>query len=154
MINKKALSSVVVATLLIVIGIAAITIVAVNINTFLKSSSTQLSPTINCIDLQSKSTIQITSACLNEDTSEIELTIKRSLSNSEISQLDFLLSSDISSQTASYCCGLPDCESCALLKEGEQKTYFFPTSPSESFSKSVVSIGSCELDKKTISVCQ
>jgi len=151
MTNKKGISGVLVSILLVLLGIAAIAIISVNINTLIKSESAQISPTINCLDFQSSSIIKITNTCFNEESSEIEITLKRSFSDAEITQIDFILSSNSSS--ASFCCGLPDCDQCQVLGQGEQRVYFFPTLPSESFSNSIVSIGSCQLDTKTISKC-
>ena len=146
--NKKALSGIVVTLLIILLAIASISILSINVSKFIKSS-VNLSPRISCLEMQSYSSIKIEKSCLNSETNAIELTLKRSVSDFEITQLDFTLSPD--SESSSWCCGSPDCPYCSVLKEGETEKYLFFLEE-EAPSSAIVSIDACELDKKIISM--
>ncbi len=148
--NKKALSGIVVTLLIILLAIVSISILSINVNKFIKSS-VNLSPRISCLEMQSSNAIKIESSCLNSETNEIELTLKRSVSDFEISRLDFTLSSN--TESSSWCCGSPDCPYCSVLKDGESKKYLFFLDEEESPNSAIVSIDACELDKKIISQC-
>ncbi len=144
--NKKALSSVVSTMLIVLLAIASVSILAVAVNRFIKNDI-QLSPKLSCIDLQT-SGIAIKSACYNSSSNSIQTAIFRPLSETEISSIDFTITTD--SNSKKFQCGL-SCGSCSLLSSGETRLYTIPTQ--EKPSKVSISTFSCILDSKEVGDC-
>lgn len=150
--NKKALSSVVITVLLILIGIAAIAIISTFLISYLNDSSTQLSPQISCLDMQSQTILKINSACLNSENNEIEISLTRSISDIKIENINFILSSE--RESSSWLCSessnKQECGDCIVLNEGETKTYFFSLNANENPTSAIISIDSCKLNSREI----
>jgi hypothetical protein len=145
--NKKALANVVVLSLLIMLSVVAATILGVFVKNLVNQAN--LSPQINCIENQAENLIEIENACLNQETNELELTLKRNTQETELISLDFSVLSQ--GQSTEWCCG-KDCANCDIQNLGETKTYYLSmqTLNPESIT---VSIDSCLLDEKEIQDC-
>ena len=120
MSNKKALSETISVVLLVSVSLALFGVAALTINQFLNEPA--LSPTQSCAEINLKGIIQIKSACYNNQTREIEVFLARSLSNSDIGSLDFVLNTNMGSK--SWACSSNSCGNCAVLNAGEQKFYY------------------------------
>src|SRR3989338_1138117 len=118
--NKKALSDVVSTILLVSVSIFLFTVAALTINQLLNEPA--LSPAQSCAEINLRGIIQIKSACYNDQTREIEVFLVRSLSNSDIGSLDFVLNTNTDSK--SWTCNSNTCGNCDVLNAGEQKRYY------------------------------
>ncbi|MAG27998.1 hypothetical protein CMI47_20930 [Candidatus Pacearchaeota archaeon] len=140
MMNKKALSNIVAVSLIILLSIAAISLLSVYVFDIIKSPA--LSPEYSCLNLQLEPPIQIQKACYSSETSEIQLTLKRSSDDLTIDALDFILDNE------AWCCGV-DCPNCEILSQDTTKTYYFPET-SDSIS---LTFQNCLLDEQEIQAC-
>jgi len=142
--NKKALSNVLTTMLIILITIAAIAIIYKSITPIFLS----LSPAISCIEMQSQQILKIESACFNTRTNDLEIRIKRSLSETNIESIKFLIETGTASNL--FECSSNSCSNCLVLEKGQTKTYYFSSENSKEVS---IYISSCLLDKVKIGSC-
>lgn len=149
-INKKGLSGIVISVLLILLSIAALAIVFLYLTNFLNKEA-NLSPGVSCLQMQSSSPLEISSACFSSSNNEVQVSLKRSIQDLDINQIDFVLSSD--NDSSSWCCGIPDCQECQVLEKGKSKTYFFDLSDLRNPIRAEISVSSCGLDSVEISQC-
>jgi len=147
-LNKKGLAGAVAVVMLMMIGITAISIVAMYYNKILENSGSQLAPAFSCLEMQTSETIKIKNACYNPQTNQTEIKIERSIKEFQIPYLDFLISSD--DEESSWSCG-PSCGNCVLPKTGQTKTLFFKTEKQQT--EVTARISSCVLDKRKINLC-
>tara|TARA_Y100000310_G_C20639960_1_gene793340 strand:- start:133 stop:582 length:450 start_codon:yes stop_codon:yes gene_type:complete len=122
-LNKKAVSSIISVTLIIVLSVAAVSLLFSYTNKLSKSSLSTLSPTIDCIKLKTTS-----SACYNLQNQELEVTVSPGIDES-INYLQFSLSSGQGS--SSYGCGSSNdfsCSSSCIPPEDKKTKYFIPAS--------------------------
>lgn len=143
--NRRAVSDIVVTVLLVLIGIAALSIVAVYINGTIKSVS--LSPKLSCIDMQLQNVLKINRACYNSQTNEIEIAVQRAIADFNLEKINFVIDKGVSS--TSWVCQ-DTCSNCKIPEPGKQKTYYFLSEKADSVA---VSIDSCILDQKELADC-
>jgi hypothetical protein len=120
MSNRIAQSSLVSAVALIAIGLTLVGIIAYTI----KSAGPSLSP-IACTEENLQSSINIVSACIDNDKSEVRLSLSRDLTSPEITILDISMHS---SKDARWRCA-NTCGDCEVLNAGEEKTYYLNELP-------------------------
>lgn len=147
MMNKKALSSVIAVTLIILVSVIAVAIISTYIIKSVKS--VQLSPESSCLDLKINQALKIESACYNSSNNEVKTTINRGLNTQQISQIDFTVSS--LDKTERWEVG-GQCVNCKLPEEGESKTYYLDSTSTEKRTI-IISTSSCELDRIEIKPC-
>ncbi|MDO8564335.1 MAG: hypothetical protein Q7R87_04980 [Nanoarchaeota archaeon] len=147
MMNKKALAPVIATTLIILVSIIAVGIISTYVIKSVKS--VQLSPESSCLDLKINQALKIETTCYNIIDNEVKTTIKRAINTQQISTIDFTISS--LDKTEHWQVG-GTCLNCKLPDEGESKTYYL--APSD-FDKGelIISVSSCELDRKEIKPC-
>tara|TARA_Y100000034_G_C6527429_1_gene227198 strand:- start:50 stop:490 length:441 start_codon:yes stop_codon:yes gene_type:complete len=143
-LSKKAVSGIVATVVIMLIGIAAVAIVAVSIKSVV-NEDVLLSPA-KCLEMQTSPPLEITSACLNSETGRVELNVKRSRKELEISQIDFRIAED------TWSCG-PTCGNCNIPIPGNSQNYFFEPSILEQADSLEISVSSCLLGKKDIKPC-
>ncbi len=158
--NKKGLSEVVTTLALVGLAVVAVAIAGFSVLRAIESKANiQESPEYNCLNLQLDAVpaIEITNACLNTETKEFEVTVKRSaIKEIYISSLKFTLHSTIP-ESAWLCAD--SCGDCTIPSQGSSKTYFFTNSNQDNPEnpdtiKSVkVYLSECELDTKNIVEC-
>lgn len=145
--NKKALSSVIATTLIILVSIIAVTIISTYVIKSVKS--VQLSPESSCLDLKINQALKIESACYNSVNNEIKTTIKRNINTEQISSIDF--THVIENKKERWQVG-GSCANCKLPEQGESKLYNLAPSTFEA-GELIISVSSCELDRKEIKPC-
>lgn len=139
---KKGLSEVVTSVLLITVAILAVTIIAAVVKNTAKQ--VDFSPDKLCI--YDYNPLKIKSACYNQETSDLQVTILRNnIQQLEIKEFSFLVNSG--QDSSEYKCG---CNSCKILASGE-KTYFI--SQSVKPEKVSIKFNSCLLETKKIDDC-
>ncbi|MBU0957959.1 MAG: hypothetical protein KKF56_04080 [Nanoarchaeota archaeon] len=142
----KAVSQVVTVVLLIFISIAAIALIsAIIIPKMIKQPL--MSPEITCKDFKINSILQITKACYNEQTKDLEITLERRDSNPEITKIDFVLQYQENSEK--FTCD-NNCVNCQILGTGKKKYYFQSDSQPSSV---ILVINDCDLAPKKIFTC-
>jgi hypothetical protein len=146
-LNKRALSGVIASVLIILVAMAAIVVLGFAIKSLVQAPA--LSPKLNCLELQTSPPLEISKACYNSQTKEVQITVKRNTKDISISQLEFLIGSE--AQNEKWACGLSCGGNCVILSKGQTKTYFF--SPPEVPTESKVSISNCLIETKPITEC-
>ena len=119
--NKKAISNIMATMFLVLLTIMAVGVLWGFVKTTI--DKVDLSPEIDCLELKTKSSIQIKKACYNPTTSETKIILERALTGLEINNMEFLISSN--TNTNKYECGLSCGNGCTILHDGETKTYLF-----------------------------
>jgi len=134
-INKKGLSEVIAITIIILLGIIAVSAVYVAVYPII-----DLSPEISCAELSLTfpQPIEAKKACYNTATSQAELTIFRQTDH-EIKTINFLFSTG-----EKFYCG-EDCSNVRIPEEGETQTYYFSL-PYSSGMKLTYGINECPLN--------
>ena len=120
-LSKKAISELVATVIMITLAIASASIVSYFVIPMLSQSVT-LSPTVSCIELKTNSPINIEKSCYNQETKEIELTIKRTMSSINVSEISFIFRTNSNIKT--FKCS-ESCRGCKILNPGSEKKYFF-----------------------------
>jgi hypothetical protein len=147
-LNIKAVSDLIATVLMITLSIMAASIVSYFVIP-LVSQSANLSPAVSCIELKTSPPINVEKACFNKNSKEIELKLKRSMSESFISEMSFILKSD--SDVRSFKCG-ENCKNCNILNSGSEKTYYFNFQNFKDYIDLTYTIDGCEI--KTIRINQ
>jgi hypothetical protein len=144
-LNKKALSNIVISILLVLLAIIAVSFVALTLNKLIKPN---LSPELSCLDLQIGQSIIIQKACYNSTTSDVEVTLRRSI-DTEIDSLDFTI--NMQGESSSWSCS-SFCSDCSILGKGEIKTYYFHVENFNNNEENTIKVltGSCLLDSRNI----
>ena len=115
-IKKQGQVSIISIVSLIAVSIVLIVVLISSFKTYTPS----LSP-IACTQENLKPSIQITSVCFDQNKNELQVKLKREITSSEISILDFNLISP--GNTAKWRCA-NSCGDCEILNAGEEKTYY------------------------------
>ncbi|MEK6856316.1 MAG: hypothetical protein AABX66_04125 [Nanoarchaeota archaeon] len=116
-INKKGISNVVATVLIILVSVIAISAVYVSLKPALTAS---LSPAISCLDLKLNSLLEVQSACFNNNTKKIEISIGSMTNLNGVNSIDFGL--DENGYTVyNWICG-GSCSSCQF----EGNKYYLP----------------------------
>jgi hypothetical protein len=146
--NKKAVSSIIVAILfiLLVVAIAAI------IMHFIINIGPLLSPGSGCSELKNSAQISIGKACFNNITKEYEINVQR-FGNIDILSMEFMINNG---NISFWKCG---CASCTIVGNGEIKTYYI-SAPDLVYNGDAnigpgasLIINECELSSKNITLC-
>ena len=151
--NKKGMAEIVTTLLLVAITITSVTLAGASIYKVLNQANPLESPEYACLDLQllQEKPVSITSACLNQQTSEVEIKVKRSaLFEGLASSIKFEFSSTIPEST--WTCD-NSCDSCVLPEKGQAKTYFFTLENPQSLDNVNLYLNDCPIDKRSLSVC-
>ncbi len=117
--NKRGLSEIVALVLVMLITILAVTILAGVLIRIAKAP--QLSPQYNCLQESIKQSLEVQSTCYNPQTKDVQVKIKRSLQNSEVQSINFILKDQIISKE--FQCG-NFCGSCQIVQQGNIQTYY------------------------------
>jgi len=145
-IGKKAISEVIATVFLITLSIAAASIIGYFIFPMV-NQATNLAPTVSCIELKTSPIITISNACFNEQTREIELTLKRDTKEITINTISFIVRSI--DHVKSFKCGL-DCSNCNLLNKGTEKKYFFSFPNFKDYVDLTYALDDCEIKTERI----
>lgn len=140
-INKKALSEIVTSIFLIVVVLAAVSLIGVLIKNTI--TPVKFSPEDLCIN---DPELKITSLCYNQQNSDLEITISKETSEN-IEQFYFIVGN--SQETQTYCCGT-DCKNCKIPVT-EKKYYIYSNEKPEQVS---IRLKKCVLSTKQVSICQ
>lgn len=141
--NKKAISDIVANILIILIGIMAVSILWISVESTIQKPF--LSPQNNCFQENFNPPISIEKVCFNEITKDIELTIK--LSTTNISELNFIL--DSSGKSKEWQCS-NSCGDCTLPEPYSTKTYYFQNDNTNLKDKIFLIANSCLISKAEI----
>ena len=140
--NKKALSTIIATTIIILISLVAITMLWMSVKKL--TERVTLSPEISCLDIKFDAPITIKSLCYNSETQKIETELKRNIEDIKINSIYLL------SDASEWRCGV-ECQQCILLKQGETKKYFLD---SEQKPKEItLKIENCIIETKDIISC-
>ena len=145
-INKKGLSSVIATVLILLITVAAFTILSASVLKLVRDPS--LSPKFSCFDLQFNRAVTVKSACYNQTSKEAEIVLQRFIDKDlEVPSLKFVINSD--SHSSSWDCS-NSCSNCRILDAGRVKKYYFPISNLGTNGKVSITAPNCLLDSKVI----
>lgn len=145
--NKKAISAIISAVMMILIGIVAVTMISVYI--YDATNSLQLSPEVSCLELKSTQSFTIEKACYSQDSKEIEILIKRSFNSPDLESLN-IISTSINETEKWEIQG--NCKHCKLPDKGNSEWYYISSNFIEDKTLSLYSSG-CVLDSKKINIC-
>ncbi len=146
-VKHKGLAPVVGVVLIILIGVIAVA--ALGVYVFKIKDAPQLSPTVTCLDAQTRSPVRITSACYNATSKGVQLGLYREDVGFAYSSLLFTLEGTGSS--TSWTCG-EGCGLCSLGALGTTKQYYsLPLDAMPSILK--VLANGCELVSRDIGIC-
>jgi len=147
--NKKALSQIITSILLVALVISSIIIISSVILNIVKKPLS--SPEFSCINLLSKSILELNSACYNPSSKDIEIKVKRKPSDNYIDSLTFNIIKSDNAQSL-WTCG-NSCGGCIIQDSGETKTYFFSQENPDLQVKVELYSYSCKLDEIEITEC-
>ena len=148
--NKKAVSEIITSVLIIVMAIAAVSIVSVYVFS-LTSNAPALAPQINCIEMQKNRALIVTLACFDEDTNEIEVMLFRASQVNKLGQVEFVLSDGVNEKVQK--CGELICGSCSLPEPGRTERYFLSSDNPEKITKVSVSSEGCFMNAVSVRKC-
>jgi len=137
--NKRGLSNLIATVFIILLSMTAITILSTQILSLIRSPA--LAPEASCPVIISKKLIQVTNACYNQETGEIELTLIKNHNEININSLRFLLDGE------SYLCG-DSCGTCQIIASDLQ-TYYFDKKANQV----TIFIDNCLTETKEINNC-
>lgn len=152
--NKKGLSNVIVAVLLILIAVVAVSLIWIILNDVLHIiNKVSLSPSSfkNCLDMQTENTIKIEKACYNVQTEDIEITLLRQSSQAIIDNLNFLIGVD-SGDVIKYTCS-SNCNNCEILSEAQNKIYYISPGKEQMPKTVKIAVGDCGLGEENLINC-
>ena len=146
--NKRGVSGVVTTVMLILLGMAAVSIAGVYIMQVVKSPA--LSPELSCFDMQVNQDFQVNGACYNVSDGELMVIVQRSFEDLGISSFDFVFGGD--GDSTSWRCG-GTCGFCKVLDSGEMRKYYFDFSDLDKPKEVEIRIDSCGLAKTKVTTC-
>lgn len=141
-INKRGLSEIVTVVLILTLTILAVTILASVVIKIAKAP--KLSPEYNCLDVKIKNLVTIESSCYNQNTQDIQVSLKRNLQNLEIKNIGFIINNQ------EYICG-NFCGNCNIVSNGNSETYYIFQSERPEDIK--IKINNCLISTKKITTC-
>ena len=141
-LNKKGISEIVQITSIIALSIIAITMIWGYVSYLSNIASNQLSPTVDCLQLQTR----ITSACINSE-GNIEVTINKAITD-KITRVNLVGDNNFKAS-----CG-ESCSTC-LLQESDSKKIFLENSNLQEGNKIYLTTDSCRtpLSETAITLC-
>lgn len=116
-INTKAQSNVVATVIIVALSIVLVGILFYSINNL---ATPALSP-VACTEENLDPSVELTSVCLDQDKSQIQITLDRKITSSDISTIDFNFKSDNTNGKWRCFAGCGDCD---VLGSGEKRTYY------------------------------
>ena len=143
--SKKAISQVIATVLMILLALIAVGTIWITTKNVV--DKVQYSPEIQCMEMTKNPTIRILKSCYNQETEDVEVTLKRAINDFEINKLNFVIDSQ------KFCCGKPDCTDCEILNPTQTKKYLFDFSEQPIPKKISLSIDECFISQKEIGVC-
>ena len=136
--NRKGLSEIIQISLITLLSIAALAFVWSYVTDISTDLEKQLSPTVDCITMQSK----IESACVDANGKVlVKLDVKE-----KINVAEFRINSE------SFYCGQNACSSCSISEEDKQTIYLEPAQAS-SQDRVVTSLNGCTPESFVINPC-
>ena len=152
-LSKKGVSNTISTVLLIMISIAAASLLLSFVMIIVDVES-QLGPATSCLDAQTARAIEIKSACLDYESEEIQIVIQRVASESMIiNALNFAVNTG--PNTYVYACGSNMCGGCQILQSGQIRTYYLPFPEDDPAAVQIGVNSGCLLDEVTsLRACQ
>lgn len=143
--NKKAISPLIVNTLLILLTLTTASILFLAINNIIKETAEEISlSAFSCIDLQKNPPLKISKGCYNKTLKEIQINLYRN-NDLKIQNMDFLINQGEERFSCGECC--PNCE---IISQGNKKYYIILNEKPESVS---LVIEDCVFEKTEIDYC-
>lgn len=123
--NRRGISAIVSVSAVILLAIIMGFIVSKGVDTL----SLSLSPALSCTEFAIKAPLSIEKTTYNENTGDLEVTVRRTLDATPLADLSFTLA-DSSGATHTWLCA-SSCRACTILEPGTTKTYRFAMSKPE-----------------------
>ncbi len=143
-LNRRGISNLVAAVVLILVGIVSVTIVFMSLNSF----AAKLSPQLSCTELEITNSLRIKSACYNSLSNEIEIVIDRGLQDDlSISRLEF------TGAGFNWLCGGACHSDCTVLDTGSSKKYYLSLEGRNLPEEVALGVNGCSLVSSKIDVC-
>ncbi len=150
MVNRRGLSEIIGASLLVLLALTA----SFGVFYYVKDSvDISSSPEVSCFDLNLESTFEFGSSCLDEDLGEIQTTVFHSQNDFGIKNIEFIFSGG--GETISrWGCG-ENHETCSLANHGTSKKYYFSEANAGAVEEVLLFEGrnNCLIDRVSLSVC-
>ncbi len=147
--NRKGIGNIIAIMVLTLLTIVATYSMYLYVHKILTDSEAQLAPQFNCLQMQTSLPAELISACYDSQKKEIQVRLKKRLSNYDVPQIDFISYSE-SGKTEKWSCGL-SCSECVLPSIENTKTLYFL--PEETPNKLDIFYGECKIDSITVSNC-
>lgn len=147
--NKKALSTIIATTLMVLVSIIAMSVMAVIVMNIVKKPN--LAPAFSCTDWQLSAPLYINSACLNQETGDLDITLSRGFELDEIDAITFISSSG--NQNLAWQCGGDSCSDCSVLESGTTRKYYFSFNGIERPQRIRMALFGCTFSERDVSVC-
>ena len=120
--NKKGLSEIIAIVIFIVLTMISVSLVFASVKTLLEKPEVQISPFVSCTQIL-QIPPKIGNVIYNEETGDVEVTVKRHSADDYTNSFDFVLKTPIESNK--YACG-PSCGGvCNIQNPGESKIFYF-----------------------------
>ena len=148
--NRKGLSDVVTAVMLILIGLAVVGLLATAVFNFVNPAS--FSPAFNCIDWKSNQVLTLDDVCYSSEDDEVLVRVKRTLDEGfDVEGFSFILESE-GGESFSFGCGSVGCL-CEVVGIGSSKNYYLDVSGLDKIARVVLGFEGCGLDSEKIEEC-
>ncbi len=143
-LNRRGVSNLVAAVVLILVGIVSVTIVFISLNSF----AAKLSPQLSCTELEIKNSLRIESACYNSLSNEIEIIVDRGIQDDvSIVRLEF------TGAGLDWLCGGSCSSDCNVLETGSSKKYYLSLEGRSLPEEIVLAVNGCSLVSSKIDIC-
>jgi len=150
-INKKAISNIVVSMILILLITISVTILFISIKE-MTSQETLASPS-HCIDLQAYPPIQTQGVCYNLETKDVEANLIRKNNEVNIKSLEFVIDFKDEFYTDAWVCCEDECDNCKIHEQGTKTYYLKYQDESKIPTKFSLNIEGCLIETKEINNC-
>jgi len=144
-LNKNGLSDVVTSVLLIFVAVVAV--IAISAIILKLVNNPQLSPEASCATISIKNPVEIYKVCYNQETKEVQAILKRNSEEININLIEFILNSQIESNT--WACS-SECPNCNILKSEQTKTYFLSSEKPETLA---INVNNCPVQSIKVNNC-
>lgn len=145
-LNKRGLSTVVSAVIVIMISALLAVMIGYGIKEFTEVS---LGPAVACTQLQIVPSLSITKACYNAETHDVELMVQRAFDDRGEDAFEISLQSSTGAFEKWSCSNL--CGTCEMLAPGETKSYYLGMQ--EQPSQIIIESNGCSLEQRAVPLC-